>query len=53
MNEAEFKKHLKALVAGRHHPEEHDWATDARPAGKSTHASSAKGRAPRKNSRKK
>jgi hypothetical protein len=25
MNEEEFKKHLKDLVHGHHHPEEHDW----------------------------
>jgi hypothetical protein len=25
MNEDEFKKHLKDLVHGHHHPEEHDW----------------------------
>jgi hypothetical protein len=25
MNELEFKKHLKDLVQGHHHPEEHDW----------------------------
>jgi hypothetical protein len=26
MNELEFKRHLKDLVHGHHHPEEHDWA---------------------------
>ncbi len=25
MNEQEFKHHLKDLVHGHHHPEEHDW----------------------------
>jgi len=25
MNDDEFKKHLKDLVHGHHHPEEHDW----------------------------
>ena len=25
MNEAEFKRHLKDLVHGHHHLEEHDW----------------------------
>jgi len=25
MNELEFKHHLKDLVHGHHHPEEHDW----------------------------
>jgi len=25
MNEQEFKRHLKDLVHGHHHPEEHDW----------------------------
>lgn len=28
MDEKEFKKHLKDLVHGHHHPEEHDWAPD-------------------------
>ena len=27
MNDAEFKRHLKDLVHGHHHPEEHDWET--------------------------
>ena len=27
MNDLEFKKHLKDLVHGHHHPEEHDWGT--------------------------
>lgn len=27
MNDAEFKRHLKDLVHGHHHPEEHDWGT--------------------------
>jgi hypothetical protein len=26
MNNQEFKHHLKDLVHGKHHPEEHDWA---------------------------
>jgi hypothetical protein len=25
MNELEFKRHLKDLVRGHHHPEQHDW----------------------------
>jgi hypothetical protein len=29
MDEKDFKKHLKDLANGHHHPEEHDWATDA------------------------
>ena len=28
MNDAQFKRHLKDLVHGHHHPEEHDWAPD-------------------------
>jgi hypothetical protein len=28
MNEEEFKRHLKNLVHGHHHPEEHDWAPE-------------------------
>jgi len=27
MDEKDFKKHLKDLAHGHHHPEEHDWAT--------------------------
>ena len=27
MNDADFKRHLKALAHGHHHPEEHDWET--------------------------
>ena len=25
MNDTDFKRHLKDLVRGHHHPEEHDW----------------------------
>jgi hypothetical protein len=25
MNELEFKRHLKDLAHGHHHPEDHDW----------------------------
>ena len=25
MDERDFKRHLKDLAHGRHHPEEHDW----------------------------
>ena len=32
MDEKDFKKHLKDLAHGHHHPEEHDWATGAAPA---------------------
>lgn len=32
MDEKDFKKHLKDLAHGHHHPEEHDWATSAAPA---------------------
>jgi hypothetical protein len=32
MDEKQFKKHLKDLAHGHHHPEEHDWpATGAKP----------------------
>jgi hypothetical protein len=27
MDDKTFKKHLKDLAAGHHHPEEHDWST--------------------------
>jgi hypothetical protein len=31
MDEKNFKKHLKDLIRGFHHPEEHDWGTKANP----------------------
>jgi hypothetical protein len=27
MDEKDFKKHLRDLAHGHHHPEEHDWET--------------------------
>lgn len=55
MDEKDFKKHLKDLAEGRHHPEEHDW--DASPAPTKTPAKtkpvakrSAKSAKPRKRS---
>jgi hypothetical protein len=27
MNDADFKRHLKDLAHGHHHPEEHDWSS--------------------------
>jgi hypothetical protein len=41
MNEEEFKKHLKDLAHGHHHPEEHDW-----PESGSTGAKTVKAKAP-------
>jgi hypothetical protein len=41
MNEEEFKKHLKDLAHGHHHPEEHDW-----PESGSAGAKKAKTKAP-------
>jgi hypothetical protein len=32
MNDEEFKKHLKDLAQGHHHPEEHEW-TEPSPTG--------------------
>jgi len=29
MNDLDFKRHLKDLVHGHHHPEEHDWERPA------------------------
>jgi hypothetical protein len=29
MDEKEFKQHLRDLVHGHHHPEEHDWSGGA------------------------
>ncbi|HTS61435.1 MAG TPA: hypothetical protein VMH28_05400 [Candidatus Acidoferrales bacterium] len=34
MNDLEFKRHLKDLAHGHHHPEEHDWETQPKPARK-------------------
>ncbi len=28
MDEKDFKKHLRDLVHGHHHPQEHDWSPD-------------------------
>ena len=41
MDEKDFKKHLRDLAHGHHHPEEHDWAT-AKPVKKAA-ADAAKG----------
>jgi hypothetical protein len=54
MDEKEFKKHLKDLAHGRHHPEEHDWgpggigATKVKQPAKATHRTPAKGSATKK-----
>jgi len=29
MDEKDFKKHLKDLAHGHHHPEEHDWTPES------------------------
>jgi hypothetical protein len=56
MDEKDFKKHLKDLAQGHHHPEEHDWEAapgSAKPTAKRTPAKrSAKSAKPRKRSRK-
>jgi hypothetical protein len=31
MNDLEFKRHLKDLAHGHHHPEEHDWGRQPPP----------------------
>lgn len=41
MDEKDFKKHLKDLAHGHHHPEEHDWDTGAAPAKGKTGAKAA------------
>jgi hypothetical protein len=51
MNELEFKHHLKDLVHGHHHTEEHDWVTPAATLKKA--APEKKPRALRKSIRKK
>jgi hypothetical protein len=32
MDEKDFKKHLRDLAHGHHHPEEHDWTQSGPPA---------------------
>lgn len=41
MNELEFKRHLRDLAHGHHHPEEHDWDAQSGSAGKALHPKSA------------
>ncbi len=40
MNDAEFKRHLKDLAHGHHHPEEHDW--DRQPGADKKHPAAPK-----------
>jgi hypothetical protein len=56
MNDVEFKKHLKDLAHGHHHPEEHDWSASPVSAVKKrsgTKTSAAKRRTPRKTAKRK
>lgn len=55
MDEKDFKKHLKDLAHGHHHPEEHDWATDsnAGTARKKVAAKATKAAKPAKKAKKK
>jgi hypothetical protein len=48
MDEKDFKKHLRDLAHGHHHPAEHDWGPVAAPAVKKK----AKAARPRKRSAK-
>jgi hypothetical protein len=56
MDEKDFKKHLRDLAHGHHHPEEHDWAADtkvrvtAQPSGKAKKAA-PKAKRPKRASR--
>ena len=45
MDEKDFKKHLRDLAHGHHHPEEHEWS-DAKPAKKA--AATTRKTAPKK-----
>jgi hypothetical protein len=49
MNDADFKKHLKDLVYGHHHPEEHDWGEGV----KKHAAAPKKRRTPKKSAKRK
>jgi len=53
MNDLEFKHHLKDLVHGHHHPEEHDWKTAAPAKNYGARKPAAKAPASRRTSRKK
>ncbi|HEY2015594.1 MAG TPA: hypothetical protein VGH38_18950 [Bryobacteraceae bacterium] len=43
MDEKDFKKHLRDLAHGQHHPEEHDWSSEP---GKAKAPATAKARKP-------
>ena len=53
MDEKDFKKHLKDLAHGHHHPEEHDWDTGAAPAKGKTAAKAKAAKKPVKKAAKK
>ena len=44
MNELEFKRHIKDLVHGHHHPEEHDWSAGAAKPARAGRAKTASGK---------
>jgi hypothetical protein len=49
MTEREFKKHLRDMVHGMHHPEEHDWGAEkGRVAPKSRAKTSARAKTKRR-----
>jgi hypothetical protein len=51
MNDADFKRHLKNLAHGHHHPEEHDWDRGAKKA--AAPKAAAKPHAPKKAAKRK
>lgn len=51
MDEKDFKKHLKDLAHGHHHPEEHDWASEPAASKAAPKRKSAKPAAKRKAAR--
>jgi len=53
MNDTEFKRHLKDLVHGHHHPEEHDWGQGAAASAPRKKASAPKRRAAKRTAKRK
>jgi hypothetical protein len=53
MNDEEFKKHLKDMVHGHHHPEEHDWADSGSAASKEVKTKAPPKRSPKSGKTKK
>jgi hypothetical protein len=51
MNEVEFKRHLRDMVHGHHHPDEHDWDPQPNASRKATRKSVKRPAAQKRKSR--